>query len=185
MRTSSVGFGDFSGQTFHLSGLDRSGNSLSVVIQQSSTSQVRIVESELDLGTVFCPQPTPNSSGFSGSIEASGSLTATENLLLLRAVEIPPNTFGFFFVGTEAVDTIVSNERLCVGGNIGRYSSQIQNSGANSFNEQRISIDVIPGNPGTVPTPGSTFYFQYWHRDVNSFGIPMFQFTEAISLTFQ
>lgn len=184
MRTSSIGFGTFTGQTLHLSGLDRSGAPMAVVVEQSSTSQLQIVQFELGLGSVFCPQPVPNSAGFSGTIEASGSLLSSDNLLILRAVEIPAQTFGFFVVGTEAADVSLFNERVCIGGNIGRYSSLGMNSGLDAMVESRIQTGLIAGNPATVPTSGSTFYFQFWHRDSSPFG-PTSKFTEAIALTFE
>ncbi|MEM8712022.1 MAG: hypothetical protein AAGG01_13815, partial [Planctomycetota bacterium] len=61
---------------------------------------------------------------------------------------------------------------------------QLTNTGPNTFTEVRIPTDLVPGNPGTVPTASATFYFQFWHRDL-IMGFPQSQLTEATSLTFE
>jgi hypothetical protein len=75
-----------------------------------------------------------------------------------------------------------SQGNLCVSGNIGRFSGQVQNSGPEG--EFSISVDLgsIPVSPIVPVVPGDIWHFQAWFRDVNP-GVTS-NFTNATTVTF-
>jgi len=137
----------------------------------------------LCVGQPFCTAATANSTGLPGQICATGSIFANQNLLTLEASDLPPNRFGYFLVAP--LQNFVafpggSQGILCLGGTLGRFASQIQNSGATG----RYSIVVDTTNlPLLGPIlPGSQFHFQSWYRDLNPG--PTSNFTTAVSISF-
>lgn len=138
------------------------------------------------IGSMYCTA-VPNSTGNVGTILAIGSNQASANDLDLLAVGLPPQQFGLWVV--SAAQAFVpaaggSQGNLCVGGNTGRYNSQVASSGA--FGEVPLDVDTtaIQQPNGTVPAlPGETWNFQCWHRDLNPTATS--NFTRGFSVTFQ
>lgn len=140
------------------------------------------------LGTPYCGPAPLNSTGQSGEMSASGSLSIAANDLVLRASGLPNNQFGIMVVSdTQGFVPGVggtSNGNLCLGGAIGRYSRAGEILGTGSTGEFSFMIDAlaIRRPTGNVPAmPGETWNFQAWHRDGVGLGS---NFTDGIEVTF-
>ncbi len=67
---------------------------------------------------------------------------------------------------------------------IGRFASQIQNSGpAGTFTIQ-VDLTSIPPNPPHTVVAGETWNFQAWIRDKVA-SVPTSNFTDGIEILFQ
>ncbi len=70
---------------------------------------------------------------------------------------------------------------LCLGNPIGRFASQIQNSGPAGEFSIDVDLTLLPVSPPVAAKPGDTWNFQAWYRDVANTN----NFTDAVSVTFQ
>ena len=127
----------------------------------------------------FCPAPLGpcgnndatagcrNSTGVGGLLSASGTSSVASDNLVLTATQLPLFKSGLLFQGATAIAGIpFFDGRRCVGAPIFRYLGT--NSGA---------VGSVSYGPGLVAysvanfpvvgwiTIGSTWNFQYWHRD--------------------
>ena len=140
------------------------------------------------IGTNYC-SANPNSTGSSSSMSATGSASVALNDLTLVATGLPPLGFGFFITGPASgfvQNPGGSSGNLCISGSIGRYVApgQIQNSGLAGTIDLLIDSSAIPTPLGPVAmSPGSTRFFQLWHRDSNASG-PTSNFTDGLEVTF-
>lgn len=122
------------------------------------------------VGTGYCPTDV-NIIGQEGLLYGSGlGIAGTD--LELHAAALPPNQFGMFIAGRA--NGVVPNPgggrgNLCLSGaTIGRYQTQIRNSGPVGFFSLLIDTNAIPQGSVTVPAlPGETWFFQAWYRDVD------------------
>ncbi|MEZ6015153.1 MAG: hypothetical protein R3F49_08575 [Planctomycetota bacterium] len=139
-------------------------------------------------GTPYCTA-NANSTGATGAISGSGSLTAADNDVTLMAGDLPLNAFGFFLVAPNQgfnANPGGSQGNLCLSGNIGRYvgPGQVLNSGA--LGEFALILDLTQ-----TPTPngfisvmaGDTANFQAWYRD-SVMGSATSNFTNGLEVTF-
>lgn len=179
---------------------------VSSVVSLTSQVQLRFIASDLNSGSIveaaiddfqindfscddggignnYC-SPNPNSTGNTGAISASGSDAVADNNFSLTGTQLPNNQFGIFVnsMSQGAVQPPGSAGILCLSGQIGRHTSQIQSSGGNG--EITISVDLgaLPrptGGPYAVQ-PGETWNFQLWHRDIGNTS----NFTDGLSVTF-
>ncbi|MDA1266300.1 MAG: hypothetical protein O2816_14565 [Planctomycetota bacterium] len=138
------------------------------------------------LGTPYCQPTTANSIGSFSTLLALGSDTAADDDLTLRANCLPPNQFGYFLVSkTQASipNPGGADGTLCLGGAIGRFNAQVQNSGAEG--EFAIVVDTLalpmPSGSQAIQ-PGETWNFQAWYRDNNPG--PTSNFTSATTILF-
>ena len=105
----------------------------------------------------------------------------------LVASSLPPNSFGFFIVSdmqAQVANPGGSQGTLCVGGSVGRFLTQVANSGI--FGEIVVNVDVnnIPQPNGIVMIQaGETWNFQAWFRDVNP--TITSNFSDGYTITFQ
>ncbi|MEM9381048.1 MAG: sialidase family protein [Planctomycetota bacterium] len=142
------------------------------------------------VGTNYCGPGNPNSTGNSGRMAPLGSTFVADNDVLLRAVDLPNASFGFFITSTTqgfVANPGGSDGNLCVGGAIGRYvgPGQIQNSGNAGEIELQLDLTQTPTPTGFVSVqPGETRNYQAWHRDSGPSG-PTSNFTDGSSITFQ
>lgn len=162
-----------------------------VVWEEESASPTSIRAAEYNdffvcLGAATCT-PVPNSTTLSGILYATGSGLAGEPHLL-HAVNLPANQFGLFIVSaTQAFNPGAGGSagNLCLGGSIGRFQTQIVNSGEIGALMIGIQTNAIPTPTGFVSTqPGDAWYFQAWHRDVLPTG-PTSNYTRALRVVFQ
>lgn len=138
-------------------------------------------------GTNYCGPAVPNSSGAPATVRATGSPAVSANDLGLLAMDLPVSSFGYFLVSdTQGFVTNPggSQGNLCVGGSVGRFIGQIQNSGA--AGEISISVDLtqIPGPNGPITgMVGDSWNFQCWFRDANPTSTS--NFTDAIEVVLE
>lgn len=127
--------------------------------------------SDVTLGTNYCGPAVPNSAGTSGVMSLTGSDLVAVNELRLAAHGLPEERFGYFLV--SQTQGFVSGPggsqgNLCLGGNLGRYTSLVGSTGAGTFLHIPVDLQSIPLGTGAVmATPGETWNFSCWYRDVN------------------
>ncbi len=136
-----------------------------------------------EVGTAFCGPAVANSSGVAAEAHVWGSTRVADNALVLQATHMPPQVFGYFIV--SATQGYVqgpggSQGNLCLGGNIGRFGSQVQLSSQAGHFDIAPDLTNLPGL-GAVP-PGATLHFQAWFRDKNPSATS--NFTDGTAVTF-
>lgn len=141
------------------------------------------------VGAVYCAPGVANSSGSSGTIQATGTATVASNQLTLVAGSMPSHSFGYFLTSRaqgHVPQAGGSTGVLCLGGAIGRYvgPGQVLNSGAAGVLQLALDLQRTPTPTGTVAVlPGETWYFQAWHRDAVG-GVATSNFTHGLAVTF-
>ncbi len=121
------------------------------------------------IGDNYC-MTNANSTGATAEMRAFGSLTASDNNVMLEAISLPQNSIGFFI--TSLTQDLILNPggsqgNLCLTGNIGRYSSFAMSSGSAGMISLQIDTTSMPtfGNPPIFA--GQSYNFQAWFRDAN------------------
>ena len=134
------------------------------------------------IGENFCSPGTVNSSGLPGRIHASGSDVVADDDVTLTAINLPQNEFGYFLTSLSQGSYMPpsSNGLICLGGSIGRFNAQVQNSGGSGSFSTQIDLTSLPVNPPVPALPGQTWYFQGWYRDGGSSN-----FTDGTAVAFQ
>ncbi|MDA1266744.1 MAG: hypothetical protein O2816_16820 [Planctomycetota bacterium] len=137
------------------------------------------------VGESYCGPAVQHSGGQSGRIEAFGIPYAWHNDLRLDAVDLPMHQFGYFLVSaTQAFVPMPcgSQGNLCLGGNIGRYASDVASTGAAGALSLQIDLTDLPTAPPSSVVTGESWNFQTWFRDVNP--APTSNFTDAVTVHF-
>ena len=149
-----------------VTGTDLSGAPLSFPFVREAGTELIVAIYSSSLGTSICAQSIPNTLGLFAQITASGSDLAAVNEIELTASNLPIQSFGYFFVGTQQGLVATPVGEVCVGGNIGRFVGlgQIMNGGSNGSYPLTVT-GPIPGNPATAVVSGSTYIFQSWNRE--------------------
>lgn len=138
------------------------------------------------LGARYCSPAEINSTGSPATISAAGTNVALFNTFELTSTGLPTNQFGYYL--TSATQGLINNPggsqgHLCIGGQIGRFTQQVQSSGpAGEFSIQ-VDISALPSPLNHAVIAGETWNFTCWYRDSNPG--PTSNFTDAISVTFQ
>ncbi len=138
------------------------------------------------LGTPYCTPGVPNSTGQAASIRAIGSASVADQSLSLTATGLPAGQFGYFLVGANQgaiAQPGGSQGVLCLAAPIGRFSSQVQNSGAAGEITIAVDMSALPLTPPVAIQPGDTWNFTAWYRDQNP--TPTSNFTDAVQVPFQ
>jgi len=122
------------------------------------------------IGTNYCIA-NPNSSGMQATIGALGSDQVANDWLRLTASNLPINQFGYFLLSnTIGFDVGFGNSQgnLCLGAPLIRLNragfNEVVFSGTTGTAKIQPSLLSLP--QGTVISPGETWYFQCWFRDV-------------------
>jgi hypothetical protein len=132
-------------------------------------------------GIAYCDPSNLNSSGLPAQLEASGSHLVTDSNFILRALQLPPNQFGYPLFSNAQATVPVASGILCLGGQIGRFTSNLFNSGgAGDSGPLTIDLNNLPSPIGGAVLPGETWNFQVWYRDVGTSN-----FTSAVTVVFQ
>ena len=131
----------------------------------------------------YCSPAAPNSSGAPAIMGATGSDVLADNALVLTASDLPLNAFGYFLNSqTEGLAMPPGSQgTLCLGGQIGRFSDSILNSGSTGAFSLEVDLTALPGNPTASAMIGDTWRFQAWFRDANPQQTS--NLTDAIRLT--
>ncbi|MEM6671374.1 MAG: hypothetical protein AAF726_00940 [Planctomycetota bacterium] len=141
------------------------------------------------LGAGYCTA-TPNSTGATGLISASGSALVGDNLVILTASDLPPNSFGFFLASQTQGFTANpggSSGNLCLDGEIGRYvgPGQVGNTGTAGTFSLALDLTAMPTPTGPMNVQiGESWSFQAWHRDLNG-GTAASNFTTGLEVQFR
>ncbi len=134
-----------------------------------------------------CGPAVPNSTGLSGTMESAGWYIAGGLPLTLRAVNLPNFSWGYFLNSRTTAFTTNpggSQGNLCLGGTVGRFATQAQNSGPNGTIQIEVDTLNLPSVPSSVAIqPGESWSFQLWYRDANP-GVTS-NFTDRLTVTFE
>ncbi len=137
------------------------------------------------VGANYCGPSNLNSSGQPAVLSAYGSIHVASNALRLAAANTATNQFAMF-LNSRTQGLVVppgSQGYLCLGGAIGRYKTDIMNTGAAGTAELQLDLTTTPTPNGPVAIqPGETWNFQLWFRDSNPG--PTSNFTDGVSITF-
>ncbi len=122
------------------------------------------------LGTIYCSPAIANSTGTYAKIEAGGSPFATDQLLALTTTDLPSFSFGYY-LGSQTQGLVAgpggSQGTLCLGGTIGRFISQVTDSGSAGQITIQVNLGALPPPLPTMVQAGESWNFQLWYRDVN------------------
>lgn len=135
------------------------------------------------IGTNYC-LAAPNSTGVVGLISAAGTTSLGQNDMRISAKQLPPNSFGFFL--NSRMQGFVPNAggsegNLCLSGSVGRFNSQILNTGGGGRIAISVDLAALPQPMGVISaTAGETWHFQAWHRDVSASGTTTSNFSNGI-----
>ena len=142
------------------------------------------------LGQRYCSPVFPNSTGLPGLMTALGTTAIFLDDLTLTARSLPNDSFGYFITSrTQGYVFPVGGSQgaLCVLGLVGRYvgPGQIMSSGKTGSFTLPVSVSSMPTPSGVVvASPGETWNFQAWHRDVVG-GSVTSNFSSGLSITFR
>jgi len=91
----------------------------------------------------------------------------TSTTMRLRANDLPGGEFGYFLVADSAgfVQPPGAAGNLCLSGKVGRFASQLQNSGGAGTFWIDFHTSNLPTSPPSSIQPGETWHFQAWFRD--------------------
>jgi hypothetical protein len=142
----------------------------------------------LGLGLEYCHIAVPNPTGVPGRVEGLGTTSVAANSFRVRSYDLPPASFGYLLVANYPGEWygVTGNGRwLCLDVAIGRFTSQVQSSGAAGEITTVVDLDALPQPIGTVTVaPGETWYFQLWHREPSPAGGADRNFTTALAVSF-
>jgi len=131
------------------------------------------------VGIPFCTS-TPNSSGLSSVIQATGSNSIAVNDLTLLAGPMAAGQPGLFYYGSSEIQVPFGNGFRCIGGAVFRLFpfAVSTNSGALIY-----ALDHGTLSPAGQITAGQTVKFQAWFRDPAGGGLG-FDLSDGLSITF-
>lgn len=132
-----------------------------------------------DLGSVYCTS-TPNSTGEIGQIEGVGSNVIASNDLTLNVTSLPQGMFGIFVMGRLPSQTPLFDGVLCLQNPLIRFNQILQ---VTSLQQVSFSPSLTSLPQGATFSPGETWRFQFWHRDLSP--TPSANLSEALAITFQ
>lgn len=128
----------------------------------------------------------PHVGGHRARIQALGSTVLADHDLSLRCVDMPTQAYALFIASRDAgfvPGAGGSQGDLCLGGTLGRYNAQLQNSGTAGMVEIPVDLTAIPAGPSLVAAvPGATWHFQCWFRDLAG-GVATSNFSDAVGVT--
>jgi hypothetical protein len=145
------------------------------------------------LGAQICNPAVVNSTGASAEILVTGNDDQANGpyALNLFASNLPPSQFGYFLAGKHAgfiPNPGGSQGNLCIGSPQLRITPSLANSGAAGSMAWIVDVNNVDSlGSGTVGvdvvSPGETWRFQCWYRDMNPGSTS--NFTDATVITFQ
>ncbi len=143
------------------------------------------------LGTNYCEQTTPNSTGQLGRLGATGSDVAFADDFTLVASNVPSGQFAYFIASrTQGFIANPNNSQgnLCILGNLTRFNGLgfLGIISGGSFSRQ-LPLTNFPEPPsfGVTVLAGDVWNFQLWHRDFLPGSGPTSNFTEGLEVLFQ
>jgi hypothetical protein len=133
------------------------------------------------IGVNYCGPAAVNSAGVSGFIQAAG-VAVPGAPLALYAKMLPQNQFGYFLTSLTQGFFQPPNSQgfVCLGGSIGRFNTQVQNTGLAGMFCIPVNTLFMPVNPPVPVMVGQAWNFQCWYRDVGNTN----NFTDGIRVQF-
>lgn len=151
-----------------------------------------------------CPGPTIhgqhcsstiNSTGETGQLQVFGSAQPSEDRVELRASRLPTQAVGFFITSQTPGSVVFpggSVGRLCLAGEIGRFSGPGQVKSTGTGSTLSLDTEASEWTLSAIPTPTGTYaamvgastYFQLWHRDVEN-SVPVSNFSNGARVNWQ
>jgi len=140
-------------------------------------------ESALVITSNFC-LVSPNSAGAGAVMGSSGSTSVSGNGFSLEATGVVPNVFGIFFYGGAQLQAPFGDGFRCAGGTgTHRLHPLVQADGSGAVT-RLLDLTAPPLSSGSgAITPGSTWNFQLWYRDIAAGGAG-FNTSDGLSATF-
>lgn len=139
------------------------------------------------IGQAICAPAQPNSTGLPGTLRAVGSGLPGDNDVVLLAGQLPVNQAALLLVSPSSGFTPNpggSQGDLCLAGPIGRYTSDLQITGAAGSTSFDLDLAQTPTPAGSIAIlSGQTWYWQTWYRDQNPGSTS--NFTSAVMASFQ
>ncbi len=136
------------------------------------------------VGMSYCSPATVNSTGVAATLTGLGTPSVAANDLRLVARGLPQQSFGYLIVSrTQGTVSMPAGSAgtLCLGGLIGRFVGQIQNSGATGEFTTTVDLLQTPQPMGAVAgQAGDTWNFQAWFRDITPSGSS--NFTDGLTV---
>lgn len=130
----------------------------------------------------YCPS-TPNSSGAPATISVTGSFSIGANDTQLLAAGCPPNRPGLFFYGATPSQIPMADGYLCVSPfapGLFRVPPAVY---IDASGVAQVALDFGHLPAGGDILEGSTWYFQFWFRDLAAGGAGS-NFSDAARVTF-
>lgn len=125
---------------------------------------------------------SPNSFSSGSQISSIGSLLLSDNSLSLTVAGAIPNEFGLFIFGQDQASVLNGDGTLCVGGPLYRVLPAIV---CDFLGSAVMPLDVNTPAPLAAPfLPGTTYNFQFWHRDNNGPGGSGYNWSDGLEITF-
>lgn len=140
-------------------------------ICDASGGQIYRIEEDCNGGASTYCVVTPNSAGSGATLAFNGSTSISSNNMQMVASGAPTNVPGLFFYGPGTANFPLDDGTLCVGGPIYRQQPPIFTDAQFGFAIK--DVDLTNGPEGSGPSQilaGSTWYFQFWYRDVAAGG---------------
>ena len=124
----------------------------------------RLYVFDFGIGNDYCANPA-TAGGFEAALEVWGDAAVDGNHVMTRTTDLPPNTAGMTFYGSQAIQVPYQSTQLCVtGGATGTMRLPVRISGP--AGEFQYSLDLTaPPSSSLAFVAGSTWYFQTWFRD--------------------
>lgn len=142
-----------------------------------------------EIGERYCSPATVNSTGNSAELIIRGCGDLAFESLELRAFCLPGNEFGLF-LASQTPDFVRhpgASGALCLGGEIGTFPYQVQNTGTTGELLVDLDVDEVPRGLRVGFAAGETWYFQAWFRDwmwIDGELVRSSFFTDAVAVTF-
>lgn len=135
-----------------------------------------------------CSPAEPNATGQTAALTLTGAPIAGQFFgIQVQGLEAG-GMLGYLLVGSETVSPITvggSPSPLCLGGNLGRFTAQVQvadSAGVQQFVVETSGLPLAVGAGGILT--GETWTFQSWYSDVDPSGLPRSNFSDALAVTF-
>lgn len=145
---------------------DAFGSHLSSAGDVGDPGHYAYVSCHLPIGTNYC-SASPNMSGTTAAISATGSTTVSERDVTLAVAGANPNVLGVFIFGSAQAQFPFGFGTLCIGGSLQRVSPPAIVGASGSSTR---TLDFNASYAGLL-LPGTTQNFQFWYRDNGVFNL--------------
>jgi len=146
------------------------------------SGSVYVYEVPKALGTRYCTAIS-NSSGSPAAMDASGSASLAANDLVLSAAPLPASHNGLFIYSPDPTQVPLGNGNLCIGNQTLGFVLRLPAETSDGSGLITHALDLTaPPDPLGLITPGSTWHFSCWFRDVPAGGA-FFNFADGYTIT--